>query len=130
MDTRYHIYFYIFKNYLNTTSDIGYRRGDNMEWGDFPILKIGICRNDLDRIQENTKREVKDRFVDIWGKITLYGKVVVDSKEIAYHYEQKLLEALGEKDFWLKEKPKGITEMRIWTTGRKKVVDFFIKEFS
>ena len=130
MDTRYHIYFYIFKNYLNTTSNIGYRRGDNMEWGDFPILKIGICRNDLDRIQENTKREVKDRFVDIWGKITLYGKVTVESKKLALHYEKKLLEALGPKQFWLKEKPTGITEMRVWTKDRKDIIDFFIKEFS
>ena len=129
MDTRYHIYFYIFENYLNNSSQIGYGTRDNTKWGDFPILKVGICRNDLDRIEENTKREVKDRFVNIWGKITLYGKVVVDTKKLARDYEKKLLEAFGEKDFWIKEKPTGITEMRVWTTQREQIVDFFIKEF-
>ena len=101
-----------------------------MKWGNFPILKVGVSRYDLDRIEENAKREIKDRFVDIWKKIELYGKVTVDSKKLAKHYESILLEALGNKDFWIVEKPTGITEMRVWTTQRKQIVDKFLSEFS
>ena len=130
MDTRYNVYFYIFRGYSNTTSKIGYNFKGNMKWGNFPILKVGVSRYDLDRIEENAKREIKDRFVDIWKKIELYGKVTVDSKKLAKDYESILLETLGNKDFWIVEKPIGIREMRVWTKERKDIVDFFIKEFS
>ena len=114
----------------NKESKIGFGPDRKLTWGRPSILKVGVCRAGLDRIEENTKREEKDRFVDVWEKIELYGKVTVESKKLALHYEKKLLEALGPKQFWIKEKPSGLTEMRVWTKDRKDVVDFFIKEFS
>ena len=85
------------------------------------LMKFGYEDVNKNRVEMNTLRESVDRWVDLWGTIETVRIVEIETtREHILRLEKGIHGIVGEKDFWMENKPNGITEFRLYTEDRKK----------
>ena len=88
------------------------------------LLKIGITQfvDAEDRFAYNykafTEGKEPEAYINMFPQITLCASVTVENKAKAEELEAKILKGWGDKDFWIKSKLAGVTELRKYTPQR------------
>tara|TARA_R100000081_G_C4663163_1_gene88666 strand:+ start:80 stop:508 length:429 start_codon:yes stop_codon:yes gene_type:complete len=121
MDIRhkYRLYWRKFSGYKG--NNMGYKDSfGNWHYGNFDLYKFGYERVGKDRVKMNELLEKKDRWVDLWSDIETvdYADFLVTRSKIK-EIEKYTFSIMGEKDFWMEEKPSGIREFMLATNSRK-----------
>jgi hypothetical protein len=87
------------------------------------ILKVGVSVHDVwYRLDANERFEGKNSYRALFKKIEVLGQKKFPTKAEAEAYEQALLQELGKKDLSIKEMVKGVTELRVLTPDRLRLV--------
>ena len=87
------------------------------------ILKVGVSIHDVwYRLDANERFEGKNSYRALFKKIEVLGQKKFPTKAEAEAYEQDLLQELGKKDLSIKEMVKGVTELRVLTPDRLRLV--------
>ena len=87
------------------------------------LLKVGVSVHDVwYRLDANERFEGKNSYRALFKKIELLGQKGFPTKEAATAYEQVLLRELGSKDLSIHEQVKGVTELRVMTPDRLRLV--------
>lgn len=87
------------------------------------LLKVGVSVHDVwYRLDANERFEGKNSYRALFKKIELLGQKSFPTKEEALAYEQVLLQELGSKDLSIQEKVQGVTELRVMTPDRLRLV--------
>lgn len=87
------------------------------------ILKVGVSIHDVwYRLDANERFEGKNSYRALFKKIEVLGQKEFPTKEAATAYEQVLLQELGSKDLSIHELVKGVTELRVMTPDRLRLV--------
>lgn len=87
------------------------------------ILKVGVSVHDVwYRLDANERYEGKNSYRALFKKIEVLGQKKFPNKAEAEAYEQDLLQELGKKDLSIKEMVKGVTELRVLTPDRLRLV--------
>ena len=87
------------------------------------ILKVGVSVHDVwYRLDANERFEGKNSYRALFKKIEVLGQKKFPTKEAATAYEQTLLQELGSKDLSIHEQVKGVTELRVMTPDRLRLV--------
>ena len=87
------------------------------------LLKVGVSVHDVwYRLDANERFEGKNSYRALFKKIELLGQKSFPTKEAATAYEQTLLRELGSKDLSIHEQVKGVTELRVMTPDRLRLV--------
>ena len=87
------------------------------------ILKVGVSIHDVwYRLDANERFEGKNSYRALFKKIEVLGQKKFPTKAEAEAYEQELLQELGKKDLSIKEMVKGVTELRVLTPDRLRLV--------
>ena len=87
------------------------------------ILKVGVSMHDVwYRLDANERYEGKNSYRALFKKIEVLGQKKFRTKAEAEAYEQDLLQELGKKDLSIKEMVKGVTELRVLTPDRLRLV--------
>ena len=87
------------------------------------LLKVGVSVHDVwYRLDANERFEGKNSYRALFKKIEVLGQKKFPTKAEAEAYEQDLLQELGKKDLSIKEMVKGVTELRVLTPDRLRLV--------
>ena len=87
------------------------------------ILKVGVSVHDVwYRLDANERFEGKNSYRALFKKIEVLGQKKFPTKAEALEYEQALLQELGSKDLSIEEKVQGVTELRVMTPDRLRLV--------
>jgi len=83
------------------------------------LLKVGVSVHDVwYRLDANERFEGKNSYRALFKKIEVLGQKKFSTKEQAEAYEKMVLAGLGPKDLSIAETVKGVTELRVETSGR------------
>jgi hypothetical protein len=119
------VYWYIFSEYRGSSITEQYK-------AKYPyqgvLYKVGHQKGEEEfgRVLANAKydKDVNPIWIDLWGNIQCGGIIKgFNSKEEAKAVEEKILQAIGPKDFNLYEKISGIREFRIASLERKEILN-------
>jgi len=92
------------------------------------LYKVGHQRGEeyFGRVKDNAEYDAGEKpiWIELWGKIQCEGIIKgFKTKEDAKKVEDRILEALGPKDFNLYENISGIREFRIASQERKQILN-------